>query len=414
MTQPAEPHHLSDASFFADPYPTYARLRSEAPACFVPEWNGWAITRYADVAAGFRDPRLSATRGGAFTAGLPPAIRERLAPLATNLSAWALLTDPPAHTRLRALINKAFTPQVAQRLRPAVVEIACMLLDEALGAGTSEREFDVVAAIANPLPVLVIGDLLGLPREDRHRLKRWSDALAAAMGGLRPGLEVVTTACDAVLDMERYFRAILAARRHAPGEDLLSQLAAAREDGKLLDEQELLSTCTMVLFGGHETTTNLIANGLLALVRHPEQLAHMRSCSDDTWPRAVDELLRFDSPVQRMGRVAKEDFEVSGRRIAAGDRVFLVMGAAHRDERAFARPDRLDVLRTDNRHLAFGLGAHYCVGAALGRMEAEVALGEMLRRIPRIELAQRELRWAHNATIRGLESLSVSCTRCRT
>ncbi len=197
------------------------------------------------------------------------------------------------------------------------------------------------------------------------------------------------------------------ARRHAPGEDLLSQLAAAREDGKLLDEQELLSTCIMVLFGGHETTTNLIANGLLALVRHPEQLEYLRTCSDDVWPRAVDELLRFDPPVQRMGRVAKEDFEVSGRRIVAGDRVFLVMGAAHRDERAFASPDSLDVLRTDNRHLALGLGAHYCVGAALGRMEAEVALGEMLRRMPRIELAQGELRWAHNATIRGLESLRI-------
>jgi cytochrome P450 len=407
MTQPDEPHGLSDASFFADPYPTYARLRSEAPACFVPEWNGWAITRYADVAAGFRDPRLSATRGAAFTAGLPPAIRERLAPLATNLSAWALLTDPPAHTRLRSLINKAFTPQVAQRLRPAVAEMARMLVEEAL-SGASAGEFDVVAAVANPLPVLVIGDLLGLPREDRHRLKRWSDMLAAAMGGLRPGLEVVTAACDAVLEMERYFRAILAARRQAPGEDLLSQLVAAREDGKLLDEQELLSTCTMVLFGGHETTTNLIANGLLGLVRHPEQLAYLRTCSDDAWPGAVDELLRFDSPVQRMGRVAKEDFEVSGRRIAAGDRVFLVMGAAHRDERAFASPDRLDVLRTDNRHLALGLGAHYCVGAALGRMEAEVALGEMLRRMPRIELAQGELRWAHNATIRGLESLRIA------
>ncbi len=208
--------------------------------------------------------------------------------------------------------------------------------------------------------------------------------------------------------MERYFRAVLAARRGAPGEDLLSQLLAAREDGKLLDEQELLSTCTMVLFGGHETTTNLIANGLLALLRHPDQLAHLQSCGDDAWPRAVDELLRFDSPVQRMGRVAKEDFEVSGRRIAAGDRVFLVMGAAHRDERAFASPDRLDVTRTDNRHLALGLGPHYCVGAALGRMEAEVTLGELLRRMPRMELAQPELRWAHNATIRGLESLRIA------
>lgn len=399
---------LSDAATYADPYPAYARMRREAPVCFVEAWNAWALTRYADVAAGFRDPRLSASRGGRFAAALPPPIREQLAPLTRNLSSWALLIDPPAHTRVRALINKAFTPRVVERLRPAVVEIARALVDEAACSG--EGEIDVVASLANPLPVMVIGDLLGLPRHDRHRLKRWSDALAASMGAARPSLELALAARDAVVEMEDYFRGVLAARRSAPGDDLLSELVAAREDGKLLDEQELLSTCSMLLFGGHETTTNLIANGLLALLRNPDQLAVLRAegGSAGLWPRAIDELLRYDAPVQRMGRVAKEDFELDGRRIRAGEHVFLVMGSANRDESAFASPDRLDVRRSENRHVTFGLGAHYCVGAALGRMEAEIALAELLRRFPALELAERAPAWLHNATIRGVERLRVA------
>jgi cytochrome P450 len=270
---------------------------------------------------------------------------------------------------------------------------------------------DMVASLANPLPVMVIGDLLGLPREDRHRLKKWSDALCAAMGAPRPSLDLAVTACDAVVEMEAYFRDLLDERRRAPGDDLLSQLVITRDGGKLLDEQELLSTCTMLLFGGHETTTNLIALGLLALTRHPEQMQRLRGIDEhaagESWPRAIDELMRFDAPVQRMGRIASEDMDIAGSRVRAGDRVFVVIGSANRDEKVFPGADRLDVTRDEGRHLGFGLGMHYCVGAALGRMEAEIALRELLGKARRVELAPGELRWHHNASIRGVESLRV-------
>jgi cytochrome P450 len=410
MAPESDPFGLSDPSFFGDPYPAYARMRDQGSPPFVETWGGWALVRYADVAAGFRDARLSARRSDTYTSKLPEPVRERLARFTNNVAAWALLMDAPMHTRVRALINKAFTPRVAEGLRPAVTEIAQGLVEEALAR--SEDGVDIVASLANPLPVMVIGDLLGLPREDRHRLKKWSDALAAAMGAPRPNLDVAVVACDAVVEMEAYFRDVLDERRRTPGDDLLSQLVMARDGGKLLDEQELLSTCTMLLFGGHETTTNLIAVGLLALIRHPEQMQRLRDIQGheaaESWPRAIDELMRFDSPVQRMGRIASEDMDIAGSHVRAGNRVFLVMASANRDESVFPGADRLDVTRAEGRrHLGFGLGTHYCVGAALGRMEAEIALRELLRKAPRIDLAAGELRWHHNASIRGVESLRV-------
>jgi cytochrome P450 len=414
---PVDPHGVTDAAHLADPYPAYARMRAAGPACFVEPWGAWAVTHYEAVAAGFRDPRLSANRSGAMASKVPPAARERIAPFFRNLSAWALLVDPPDHTRLRGLINKAFTPRVAERLRPAVVEIARALFDDALGGvrePAKDTTIDVVEAIATPLPVTVIGDLLGLPRADRHRLKRWSDALAATMGAARATMDLAVAASDAVVEMEAYFREVVEARRRAPGEDLLSQLLAAREEGRLLSDDELLSTCSMLLFGGHETTSNLIANGVLSLLRNPAQLLRLRGVAAGgdaaAWGLALDELLRFDSPVQRMGRIAREPIEMGGATIPEGDRVFLVMGAAHRDERAFLDPDRLDLDRGGAKPLSFGLGAHYCVGAALGRMEAEIAIGELLRRAPRLALAgtEKDLRWLDNATVRGVERLPVT------
>jgi cytochrome P450 len=403
---PADPFGLTDPSFASDPYRAYARMRDAGAACFVETWDGWAITRYAEVVLGFRDPRLSAARAGNFAARLPPPVKERVAPFVNNLSKWALLLDPPDHTRLRGLINKAFTPRVTERLRPAIEDVARTLVDDALASGAT---FDAVASIATPLPVIVIGDLLGLPRDDRHRLKRWSDALAHAMGAPKPSLELAMGASDAVVELEAYFRDVLAERRRHPGDDLLSQLLSARDDGRLLSDDELLATCSMILFGGHETTTNLIANGLLALLRHPEACGRLRKADGDeaAWDLALDEMLRFDSPVQRMGRIAREDVALGDARIPAGSRVFLVMAAAHRDERVFPEPDRFDLVRDGAKPLSFGIGAHYCVGAALGRMEARLALGELLRRAPGLELAEPELAWLDNATIRGLRRLQV-------
>jgi cytochrome P450 len=398
----ADPFALLDPAFFTDPYPTYARIREKAPVHFSEPWAGWLLVRYEDVASALRDRRFSAQRSGTFAARLSAEMRERLSPVAKNLASWALMMDAPDHTRVRALMNKGFSPRVVEGSRARIAELARELVDAALA--TSDT-VDVVATIANALPVLVIGELLGLPQGDRHLLKGWSDALAAFLGAVSPSEAVVTNACSAIVELEAYFRDALAARRRAPTDDALSALCRAEEDGILLSDQELVSTCSMLLFAGHETTTNLIGSGLYALLRHPDEMARLRR-APEAISTAVDEFLRFESPIQRVGRVLKENVSVGGVEMRAGDRAHLVMGAANRDPAAFPDPDRLDVLRKSTRNVAFGLGAHYCVGASLGRMEAELALGELLRRSSAIELAEVPT-WHPNAALRGLSALRV-------
>jgi cytochrome P450 len=386
------------------PYAAYARMRDEGAVVEVDAWGGAAVVRYAEVQAAFRDARLSSDRGAAFSRMLSPEVRTLLEPLTRNLRSWALLVDPPDHTRLRALIVKAFTPRVVDGLRPKIVELTRILLDDARAHGDGAH-FDVVRDLAAPLPVIVIGDLLGLPRDDRHRLKGWSDALASFLGAARPTPEKAANACKAVVDMDAYFRDVLAEKRRTASDDLLGHLVRAEDAGAFLSDQEILSTCAMVLFGGHETTTNLIGNGLAALLTHDSELAKLRAHPELT-PNAVEELLRFDSPVQKLGRVAIGDVEIGDARIAKGGRVFLVMGSAHRDPIQFEDADRLDVARKDVKHLGLGFGAHYCVGAALGRMEAQIALDALLA-LPRLEPSWGELVWHDNSTIRGLEALPV-------
>jgi cytochrome P450 len=405
MSLADDPLDLATYASRANPYPAYAAMRARAPAFHCEAWGTWVVARYADVSAAFRDRRFSSARAGAFASRLSPEMRERLAPLVRNLASWALLTDDPDHARLRGLVNRAFTPRVVEKLRPAIVELAALLVDDAL-RGEREGALDVLHDLAEPLPVLVIGDLLGLPREDRRLLKKWSDALAAFLGAVRASPAQIQEALAGVVEMEAYFRDVLAARRKNPGDDLISTLLVAEDKGAILSEQELVSTCSMVLFGGHETTTNLIANGVFALLRHPGELARLRADAG-LLETAVEELLRFESPVQRMGRITLEDVDVSGVTIPAGSRVFLVLGAAHRDADAFPDPDRLDVAREENRHLALGLGAHYCVGASLGRAEARAAFAELLRRFRTIELRGPEPAWMDNATIRGLDALPI-------
>lgn len=385
-----------------DPYPALAALRDRAPAHWSAWWGGWVLTRYADVSAGFRDPRLSADRAGSFAARLPEPVRQRLEPLIKNLASWALICDPPAHTRLRGLVNKAFTPRLSERLRPQIQAIADDLIDAMRG----EHSVDLVAALANPLPVLVIGAMLGLPAADSGRLKSWSDALAHFLGGAVPTPDIAAAALRCVLEMEDYFRGVIAERRRNPGEDLISGLLAAEENGSILHEQELLSTCTMVLFGGHETTTNLIANTVHLLLTHDG--ARLRVQAEPTLlAGAIEETLRYESPVARMGRLATEDLDLHGQRIKQGDKVWLSIAAANRDERQFSDPERFDPARADNRHLGFSVGPHYCVGAALGRLEAQIAVGTLLRRFPDLQLAGAAPR-IDNATIRGFASLPLA------
>lgn len=397
---PADPYGLLHPNIRVNPYAAYARLRAEAPVYFSEALGGWILTRYADVHAAFRDARLSSKRPARFAPQWMEQMRDAIGPMVRNMSAWVLMMDPPDHTRIRSLINRAFTPRMVEFLRPRIQGLADGLLD----AAAKDGPIDLMSDFAVPLPVLVIGEMLGLPAEDRHRLKAWSNGILT-VGARMPTLEQVRAMAQAFTEIEVYMRGVIAERRQRPGQDLISELLAAEEQGKFLSEQEILSTCTMLLFAGHETTTNLIGNGTYALLRQPDQLQVLRD-TPEVLPTAVEEFLRFDSPVQRMARVAKEDVELGGQRVRQGDILFLNIGAANRDPEQFANPDALDVRREDNRHVAFGLGIHYCVGAPLGRLEGELALGTLLRRFPKLELAGEGV-WRDNLTLRGLESLPV-------
>jgi cytochrome P450 len=399
----ADPYGLLSPERRQNPYPFYARLLREAPVHFSEPWKAWVVTRHADVNAGLRDMRLSSVRTGLFSQGVPEEVVRKLAPLGRNLASWLLFHDAPSHTRLRSLINKAFTPRMVLALRPRIQA----LVEELLDAVKDKERMEVISELANPLPVIVIGEMLGLPREDRYRLKQWSDKLASLIGTGRPALAQMEGALEAILEFEDYFRPLLARRRTQPGNDLLSALVRAEEQGNLLSEQEVLSTCTLVLFGGHETTTNLIGNGLLALLRHPDQWELLRG-APELLPDAVEELLRYDPPVQFTNRVAAVDLEFGGHPFRKGDRVMLLIAAANRDPAQFPEPDRLDVRRKELRHQSFGMGPHYCVGAALGRMEAQETFAALLRRFPRMQVAPGTLpEWADNVGFRGLQSLPV-------
>ena len=403
-TEVADPHGLMTRQFQVDPYPTYARLRDEAPAYFSEAWGGWLLTRYQDVQSGFKDPRLSSNRAGAFGAMLPAALKEQMAPMVRSLSSWALLIDPPDHTRIRALVNKAFTPRLVEYLRPLIQEQVNLLLDKAEATG----KMDMVHDVANLLPVAVIGDMLGIPREDGLKLRVWANAFATFFGTTKFTVDVLNLMRTGIVEMEEYFRGLIAQRRKSstPGNDLLSTMMAAEEQGRFLSEQEVLATCSLVLFAGHETTTHLLANGLYLLLKNPEQREVLLG-SPEQLEAAVEEVLRYESPIQRLSRVITEDFELHGQTLRKGQKAFLMIGAANRDSRQFPEGDRLDLQRQENRHIAFGFGIHYCLGAALGRLEGQIALSTLLRRFPKMKLLEEPER-LENVAFRGFKSLPIS------
>lgn len=423
------PRERLDRFVRLDPYPGYARLREEAPIYYSEPAKSWLVTRYKDVLTCLREPRLSSQRMGFVEQRLPEPLRTRALSGLRHLESWALMLDPPQHTRLRQLMNKAFTAKRIETMRPRVQQ----LIDELLERSAAKGRMDVVHDFANLVPVRVIGDMLGLPAEDGPRLKLWSDGVAAFLGAGRYA-HAVEDFITSMSGLEEYFRTAIAARRRRPGDDLLTLLLTAEEEGKIMSEHELIATCTLLLFGGHETTTNLIGNGVQMLLEHPEAQAELRAAPHLIGP-AVEEFLRYQSPVQRTGRIAAADLELSGQRIDKGQMIFLLLGAANRDPAQFAEPDTLQLQRPDNRHLAFGLGSiHFCVGAALARLEGQLAIATLLRRFPCIERAPTgspsaphgaasgartepaqaaaapanpEWDWSDNIALRGLVSLPI-------
>ena len=386
-----------DPTFVADPYPTYRQLRAEDPVHHSP-MGFWVLTRYDDVVAALRDPRLAKEAIAAFVAarfGAPVPI--------TGLS--MLDRDPPDHTRLRSLVSKAFTPRVVEGLRPRIQQIVDGLLTRALEKGS----MDVIEEFAYPIPVNVICEILGVPVEDHERFKGWSLDIARGLDSilLPRDSEVPKRSVASRTALAEYFRELIAKRRASPRSDLLSALIAAEEAGDKLSENELLATCILLLIAGHETTVNLIGNGTLALLRHPDQLRRLRE-NPALIGTAVEELLRFDGPVQRTARIPSEDVVIDGHTIAKGEMVMPFIGAADRDPAQFPDPDRLDIGRTDNRHIAFGWGIHFCLGAPLARVEGQLAINTLVQRLPSLALATDAPEFRESLTLRGLKSLPVT------
>jgi pimeloyl-[acyl-carrier protein] synthase len=394
-------YHLLDPEVLANPYPLYHRLRTEAPVYWDPFLHAWVVTRYCDVVRVLHD--FSADRTPT------PEQLERmnlsaLSPIAAVMVKQMLFLDAPAHTRLRSLASSAFTPARVRTLQSHIQQIANTLIDAAM-----ERRpgaMDIIADFAEPLPAIVSAEMLGVPTEDHRQLKEWTADFAEMLGNFQHNPDHVPKVLRTLEAMLEYFRERVRELRAHPREGLIHSLLTAEINGDRLTEEEVIANAIVTMVGGQETTTNLIGNGLLTLLRHPEQMQRLRG-DPALIPSAVEELLRYESPSQHTARMARTDLELGGRQIRRREAVIAIMGAANRDPDRFPDPNRLDIARTDNRHLAFGWAAHFCFGAALARIEGQVSFSTILRRMPELALEQRPLVWRTNLGLRGLVALPI-------
>lgn len=387
------------ADLIADPYPMYDRLRANDPVQLDANIGVWVLTRYAEVSAVLRDPRFSAERL-TITEPLSPEW-QMMKPAFDFISLQMLFRDPPNHTRLRGLVSKAFTPRIIETMRVTIQG----LVDDLLDAASERGEMDIISDLAYPLPTTIIAMMLGIPAADRAQFKRWSDDFAAFLG------TSWTSAVEGMLrsmgELTAYFHDFIP-RRRGDEQDLLAALLNAEDQGVKLTQDEVLSNIILLLAAGHETTTNLIGNGTLALLRHPDQWQRLQA-QPDLIPTAVEEFLRYDSPVQFTSRIAKEDIALGGQTVRRGQEVMTVLGAANRDPAQFPDPNRLDIGRRDNKHAAFGFGGHFCLGAPLARLEGQITFATLVRRLPNLRLADgAHLSYLANAAFRGLKSLPVT------
>lgn len=396
----------------AEPHAFFRRLAAAGPVAWNARWGGWIVTRHADVTALLHDPRLSSDPFTPLRDGMTDDQRARWATIFQVMAGGMVYRDPPEHTRLRGLVNKAFTRGAVERVQPRIQQLVDDLLD-----GIAERgRADLVRDFAYPLPVTVIAHVLGVDAADNDLIKAWSDDIATLILGSIEDPARHDRATRGLAEMADYFRAIVRARRRSPQDDLASALVAARDRQELLDDDELVAMCVLLVFAAHETTTNLIVNGMLVLFDHAGERARLRAAvaTDDPGGRAflataVEELLRFDGPMKAVSRRATAGFELAGQPVAVGDRLLLVLAAANRDPARFADPDRLDLGRQDNPHLGFGYGIHYCLGAPLARLEAQAAIAALCRRMPGMRLAipREALRWQPALLVRAVHEAPV-------
>jgi hypothetical protein len=391
----------------ADPYPFYRAVREADPVHWDEPMGFWVLTRYDDVATAFNDPRFSRAQGlmGGFKR-LPEAEQRIAEPVYRAYAQSMPYTDPPYHTRLRGLVNKAFTPRVVERMRPYVQQV----VDDLLDAAETNGEMDVIPDLAYPLPLIVIAVMLGFPIEQRQQLKKWSDDSFAVLGIVRHSPELMEGAARSMVELSAYITALSQDRRLQPKEDLLSALVTVVDEGERLTQDELIANVVVLLAAGHETTSNLIGNGVLALLRHPDQLQKLRA-DPSLAVATVDEVMRYDNPVQIVYRSAAEEVEMDGKRIGKGHLVNMLLGAANRDPEHFSDPDRFDLARDEGKHVGFGLGIHFCIGAPLARLEGQIAFTTLLHRFPNLRLATDALEWQEHPTFRGVKSLPVVLSR---
>jgi pimeloyl-[acyl-carrier protein] synthase len=393
-------YHLLDPEILADPYPLYRRLRTEDPVHWDPFLHAWVATRYVDVVRVLHD----------FSADRTPTPEQlakmglsRLSPIAAVMVKQMLFLDPPSHTRLRSLASSAFTPRRVELLRSHIQEIADKLIDSVVDAG----QMDVIADFAAQLPAIVTAEMLGVPPSDHIQLKDWSADFAEMLGNFQHNPDRVPRVLRSLEDMLEYFHAAVRDLRVRPREGLINWMLTAEINGDRLTDEEVIANVIVTMVGGQETTTNLIGNGLLTLLSNPDKMNWLRNNLPLMQP-AVEELLRYESPSQHTARMAPTDLELGGRKIRKRQAVIAVMGAANRDPERFPDPDRLDLTRSDNRHVAFGWAAHFCFGAALARIEGQISFATILRRLPRLTLQPGPLSWRPNLGLRGLTELPVT------
>jgi cytochrome P450 len=398
----AEPSlsRLLDPHVLADPYPLYRSLREAGPVLWDPLLHAWVVASYAECVTVLH--QFSADR-----TPTPEQIEamgmDELAPLARVMTRQMLFMDPPDHTRLRRLAAVAFTPRRVEQLRSHIEEIA----DRLVARVRPQGRMDVIADFAAPLPAIVTAEMLGVPTSDHEQLKEWSADFAGMLGNFQHNPDLAQRALESVEAMSGYFAAQIREQERRPKDGLIQAFMAAEIDGVRLSEEEIIANTIVTMVGGQETTTNLIGNGLLTLLKNPDAFAHLRG-DPAIIESAVEELLRYESPSQHTARIAPENTELGGKRIAGGDAVIAIMAAANRDPRRFKDPDRIDLVRDDNRHLAFGWAAHFCFGAPLARIEGQIAFAKLARSLPNLALATEDLVWRENLGLRGLKSLTVT------
>ena len=404
MIAPAKKVIFSD-EILQDPYPTYARLHEEGPLHYLDvgsKWAVWSVISHAECSSIAKDPRLSAKRAQQMLLPLPLSRQAEFSELARMLGLWLIFMDPPEHTRLRKLLNKGFSTEAVEGLRPQVEAI----VDQMLKPLQQGSEVELMREFANPMPVRIISELLGVPQVLHEDFVNWSRSIALFRGSPDRTVEQARAAQGALFELTDFFRKTVAERRCNKGKDLISLLIDIEEEGEVLTEEELYAQCIALLFAGHETTRNLIGNGMYTLLQHPQETAELRE-NPEMIRSSVEELLRYESPVQFTARVLKEDIEVCGQHIRKGWSILCMLGAANRDPKRFKEPNQLDLKRLNNQHLAFSAGPHACIGAQLARLEGQIAILNLVQRFPHMKLAGPRPEWASTFGFRGLKSLPV-------